>query len=355
MQNDNNTISNCLKMSIILALSFVLSLGLQFVHIEEHITTLFVFAVFLVALVADKCWYGIVSAVIGTLMVNYAFTFPYFVLNFTIPANLLSAVIMIIIALLTSALTSENKRQQLLKTENEKERMRANLLRAVSHDLRTPLTSIYGSSSLLMESSDTMTETQKTEMLQGIKEDAQWLVQMVENLLSITRIDEGKVKIIKTPIVIDELIDSVVMKFAKRYPHQEIDLVLPEEIVIVPMDALLIEQVLLNLLENAMIHAEGMTHLALNVIHSKNVVIFEVMDNGCGIEEERMKALFTGTFEPEEGKADTQKHNTGIGLSVCATIIKAHDGIISAENRKEGGAVFSFTLAKEEEQDGQQK
>lgn len=194
MQNDNNTISNCLKMSIILALSFVLSLGLQFVHIEEHITTLFVFAVFLVALVTDKCWYGIVSAVIGTLMVNYAFTFPYFVLNFTIPANLLSAVIMIIIALLTSALTSENKRQQLLKTENEKERMRANLLRAVSHDLRTPLTSIYGSSSLLMESSDTMTETQKTEMLQGIKEDAQWLVQMVENLLSITRIDEGSIK-----------------------------------------------------------------------------------------------------------------------------------------------------------------
>jgi len=81
---------------------------------------------------------------------------------------------MSIIALLTSALTSENKRQQLLKTENEKERMRANLLRAVSHDLRTPLTSIYGSSSLLMESSDTMTETQKTEMLQGIKENAQW-------------------------------------------------------------------------------------------------------------------------------------------------------------------------------------
>ncbi|MBQ7888577.1 MAG: PAS domain-containing sensor histidine kinase [Erysipelotrichaceae bacterium] len=355
MKKKNSILNNIIRTALILILTFLLSLALQYVHIEEHITTLFVFSVFLVSLMTDGYWYGIASAVIGTLMVNYAFTFPYFALNFTIPANLLSAVIMITLALMTSALTTENKRQQSIKAESEKERMRANLLRAVSHDLRTPLTSIYGSSSVLLESGNTMTQTQKEEMLKGICEDSQWLVQMVENLLSITRIDEGKVKIIKTPMVVEELIDSVMVKFSKRYPEFDVELTLPEEIIIVPMDALLIEQVLFNLLENAMIHAQEMTQLSLSVHSTKHEVIFEVADNGCGIEEERMKALFTGTFEPEEGKADTQKHNTGIGLSVCATIIKAHDGKIHAENLKDGGALFRFTLAKEEEQDGQQK
>jgi two-component system sensor histidine kinase KdpD len=167
---------------LILTLSFFMSVGLQYAGIEEHITTLFVFAVFLVSLNTEGYWYGIFSAISGTLMVNYAFTFPYFSLNFTIGANLLSAVIMIALALMTSTLISQNKRQQLIKAESEKERMRANLLRAVSHDLRTPLTSIYGSSSVLIESSDTMSTDQKDKMLKGIKEDSQWLIQMVENL-----------------------------------------------------------------------------------------------------------------------------------------------------------------------------
>ncbi len=344
---------NLIRTAIILILAFCLSIGLQSAGIVEHVTTLFVFAVFLVSLLTEGYWYGIAAAVIGTLMVNYAFTFPYFALNFTFGANLLSAVMMIALALMTCTLTSENKRQQVIKAESEKERMRANLLRAVSHDLRTPLTSIYGSSSVLLENNETLSEVQKQDMLTGIKEDAQWLIQMVENLLSITRIDEGKIKIIKTPTVVDELIDSVIVKFSKRYPHQEVDIVLPETIVLVAMDALLMEQVLFNLLENAMIHAHGMKHLSLRVLPVKNNVVIEIEDDGCGIETSKMNDLFTGTFQPEEGKEDRKKRNTGIGLSVCATIIKAHDGSISAVNTTEGGALFRIILQKEEE-DGQQ-
>ena len=339
---------------LILTLSFFMSVGLQYAGIEEHITTLFVFAVFLVSLNTEGYWYGIFSAIAGTLMVNYAFTFPYFALNFTIGANLLSAVIMIALALMTSTLISQNKRQQLIKAESEKERMRANLLRAVSHDLRTPLTSIYGSSSVLIENSETMSTEQKEKMLKGIKEDSQWLIQMVENLLSITRIDDGKVKIIKTPTVVDELIDSVMTKFSKRYPGQDVDVLLPDSIELVPMDALLIEQVLLNLLENAMHHARNMTQLSLHVTALKKQIVFEVIDNGCGIEINKMNDLFTGIFEPKDGQADTRRRNSGIGLSVCATIIKAHDGTISAENRPSGGALFRFILEKEEDNDGQQ-
>ena len=171
---------------------------------------------------------------------------------------------------------------------------------------------------------------------------------MVENLLSVTKIEEGKVKLIKTPTVLDELIDSVIVKFKKHYPTQEIDLDIPEEIVLIAMDAILIEQVLINLLENAVQHATGMTKLSLKVYVIDNKAIFEIKDNGCGIAKERLETIFQGNYEKSESLYDSQKRNAGIGLSVCATIIKAHDGSIHVENNKDGGAKFRFSLDIEE-------
>lgn len=335
---------------IVMGTSFGISVLLQDdLNIPEHVTTTIAFAVFLVSLITRGYIYGILSAVIGTLAINYAFTFPYFRLNFTIPTNLFSAITMIIIAVLTSALTTKVKHQEAVKAESEKERMRANLLRAVSHDLRTPLTTIYGSATALLENREHMTAEQETKILRGIREDSEWLVRMVENLLSITRIDSGRVRIDKAPTVLEELIDSCVLKFKKRYPDQELQIELPEELVLIPMDALLVEQVIINLLENAVQHAAGMTQLALRVFLLGGLAVFEIQDDGCGIREDRLPGLFTGVFPPSDKGADSQRRNAGIGLSVCATIIKAHGGDIRAENRKSGGAVFRFTLALEEE------
>ena len=314
---------------------------------------MFIFAVFLISLLTNGYVYGIVAAFISMIAVNYAFTFPFFSINFMIPVNMISAIIMIVIAILTSTLTTQIKRHEAMKAEGEKERMRANLLRAVSHDLRTPLTTIYGSAATLLENRDTLEEEQQTKILQGIKEDSEWLVRMVENLLSITRIDSGNVKIIKTPIVLEELIDSVIVKFRKRYPDFDITLDLPEDIVVIPMDAMLIEQVIVNILENAIQHAEGMTELILRVFVLGKQAIFEIKDNGCGISKEKLPYIFSGYYENKEEPSDGQKRNTGIGLSVCKTIIKAHGGDISAENIKGGGAVFRFTLDTEEEIDAQ--
>ena len=170
-------------------------------------------------------------------------------------------------------------------------------------------------------------------MLQGMKEDSQWLTRMVENLLSVTRLDGGNVKIIKTPVVLEELIDSVLLKFKKRYPNQAVSVDIPDAFITIPMDALLIEQVLVNLLDNAVEHAEGMTKLKLVVFIINKKAVFEISDNGCGIEPERLKTIFSGYG----GGAPTDtKINSGIGLSVCATIIKAHGGDIRAENLKDG-------------------
>ena len=342
-------LKNVLFTIIILIVAFGVSVLLQDVlTIQEHVTTVFVFAVFLVSLCTDGYWYGIITALVGMLAVNWAFTFPFFEFNFIIPENLLSAVIMIVVSILTNMLTTKVKRSEEIKAIGEKEQMRANLLRAVSHDLRTPLTTIYGASSTMIENYESVPDEQKLKILGGIKEDAQWLIRMVENLLSVTKIEEGKVKLIKTPTVLDELIDSVIVKFKKHYPTQEIDLDIPEEIVLIAMDAILIEQVLINLLENAVQHATGMTKLSLKVYVIDNKAIFEIKDNGCGIAKERLETIFQGNYEKSESLYDSQKRNAGIGLSVCATIIKAHDGSIHVENNKDGGAKFRFSLDIEE-------
>lgn len=332
----------------IFLLALVSSLIFERLDVREHITTVFAFAVFMISLSTDGYVYGVISAVVGTLVINYAFTYPFYALDFITPVNLVSAVIMTTIAVLTGTLTTKLKTYEAMKAESEKERMQANLLRAVSHDLRTPLTTIYSASSALLENEKNLTEEQQKMILKSIREDSDWLMRMVENLLSITRIDRGRIKIIKTPTVLDELIDSVMAKFIKRYPNQEVSLELPEEIVVVPMDAILIEQVLVNILENAVLHAKGMKNLSLRVFTRGEQAVFEIADDGCGISEERRKYIFTSYFEPRDEGADSRKRNMGIGLSVCATIIKAHDGSISAENKKNGGAVFRFALDKEE-------
>lgn len=335
---------------IILGLCFFASVLMQdVIGIPEHVTTAFAFAVFLVSLVTDGYFFGLTAAAASVLLVNYAFTFPYFALNFIIPSNFFSAVVLAVISVMTSALTTKVKLQEALKAESQRERMRANLLRAVSHDLRTPMTTIYGSITALRESGSGLTEEQKDRMLLGIQEDAQWLVRMVENLLSVTRMDEGAVRLNMTPTALDELVDSVLVKFRKRYPQQTVELDLPETLVMIPMDALLIEQVLINILENAVQHAEGMTRLTLKVTASDGRAEFSVTDDGRGIRPDKLPLLFTGTIGATE--REDSGRNAGIGLSLCASILRAHGSAIRAENLPAGGAVFYFALRTEETAD----
>ena len=225
---------------------------------------------------------------------------------------------MLIVAVSTSTLNIRIRDQEKLRSENEKERMRGNLLRAISHDLRTPLTSIYGSSSTLISKYDALPKEQQLKLLGEIQEDSEWLIRMVENLLSVTRIDGAKVEVVKTPTVLDELIDSVLMKFSKKYPNQKVITQIPEEFVDIPMDSLLIEQVLLNLLENAVFHAKGMTELTLSVSLVGDKAVFEVADNGCGIPDDALQKIFTGSYEKSAAPVDGTRSNMGIGLSVCA-------------------------------------
>lgn len=336
--------------AVLLISCFGLCLLIQNVYGEDNalIPAIFVLGVFLTSVLTQGYVFGVSAALLSVLAVNFAFTFPFFAFDFTVPENIISAVILLVVTVITCGLTTKIKRQEAMKAESEKERMRANLLRAVSHDLRTPLTTIYGAGSALYDNFENFNEEQCRQMLKSITEDAQWLSRMVENLLSVTRLDGANVDIIKTNTALDELVDSVLVKFSKRYPNTKVDVDIPEDFVFIPMDAMLIEQVIINLLENSVQHAVGMTHLRLKVTLENEKVAFEIIDNGCGIAENRIKSIFSGAAYDTTVPPDGKKNNAGIGLSVCAAIVKAHGGEITAANLKSGGCVFRFVLKTEE-------
>lgn len=333
----------------ILALCFLAGLVISHIFGEDSgVPAVFVLGVLGISVVTEGYIFGIISALLSVLAVNYAFTFPYFAFDFMDVGNVISGVVLLCCAGLVCGLTARLKKQDMIKAESEKERMRANLLRAVSHDLRTPLTTIYGSSSALLENYQELSQEQSRRILEGIREDSLWLNRMVENLLSITKLDGEGVKVIKTETVLDELVDSILVKFAKSYPDQKVKIYLPDSFVTIPMDALLIEQVAINILENAVQHAKGMTELVFAVYIKAGKAYFEIIDNGCGIPPAKLDKIFMGNMSTEE-MADGGKRNAGIGLSVCASIIKAHGGLIEAENLKCGGSIFRFVLDMEEE------
>ena len=209
---------NIIRAGITLFAGFLICLLLQY-YLDNGflIPSVLVLCVFLISVYTDGYVYGIVGAISSVFIVNFAFTFPYFRISLSMPENVVSVFIMLAITLVTCYLTSKIRYQEQIKSESEKEKMRANLLRAVSHDLRTPLTTIYGAGSALLENGAEFSDEQRNKLLSGIKEDSQWLCRMVENLLSVTRLDGDNVKIVKTPTPLDELIDSVLVKFHKHY------------------------------------------------------------------------------------------------------------------------------------------
>ena len=354
MAKRKHILADCIFTVVILLGVFGLNLLLQNRFQTQTMTPMiFVLGVFLVSWRTQGYLWGIAASLISVLAVNWAFTYPYWAFDLISPECISSAVVMLIVATMTGTLTTRLKQQEKLKADTEKERMRGNLLRAVSHDLRTPLTSIYGACSAMMENLEDLPKEKQRKFLEDIRSDAQWLNRMVENLLSVTRVDADKVRLSKNSTVLEELIDALLVKFRKHYPRQKVDVQIPEEFVSIPMDAVLIEQVLMNLLENAVFHAHGMQNLWLTVELVGHKAVFSVADDGCGIPAERLPHLFTGLLD-SEAPIDSTRNNMGIGLSVCSTIVKAHGGEMRAENRPSGGAVFRFALELEETYDVEQ-
>ena len=241
-------------------------------NIDLHQDTTYVAVIFLLDVFLTAYWtngyvLGIITAVAGVFSVDYIFTYPYWHISFTLTGFPLTFLVMMTISVLTAAVTSRAKQTEAVRREAEKEKMYADLLRAVSHDIRTPLTGIVGATNVLLE--------------------------------------------------------------------QDVELML------VPMDPLLIEQVLVNLMENAVIHG-GTSRIDITLTQQGDNAVFTVADNGKGIPLHLLGKLFDGAARSD--RTSDGKRSMGIGLSVCRTVVHAHGGTIRGENKKDGGACFTVTL-----------
>lgn len=240
-----------------------------------------------------------------------------------------------------------NEREN-IRIKMEREHLRSNLLRGISHDLRTPLTAIVGASGVILEDVDKLDLESIKKLVKDINEESLWLNNLVENILNMTRIGEGKMVIQKQDEVVDDIIDEALRHISGLINNRNIDVSFPDEVISVPMDGKLIVQVLINLLDNAIKHTKENEEIHLNVFTKDSNIVFEVADEGCGIDEKIKDSLFK-SFVTSGSKVIDGKRGMGLGLAICKAIVNAHGGEITAENRDGKGAVFKFTLPLMEE------
>ncbi len=242
-------------------------------------------------------------------------------------------------------------KQQEAQVLVETEKARSSFLRAISHDLRTPLTTILGASAVLVENGEDLDMETRARLANGIYDDCGWLLNMVENLLSVTRIHNANMSVEKTVEAAEEVVAGAVSAVRKRFTDASVAISMPEKLLLVPMDGILISQVLTNLMDNALRHGGDTAdlHITVSVAKIRGNAEFVVADNGKGIHYERLPRLFemhsSGGLRPEDAS-----RGLGMGLSICKTIIEAHGGTIHGANRPQGGAEFRFILPLEEDE-----
>ena len=246
---------------------------------------------------------------------------------------------------LENARNAREKEESILLAENE--RLRANLLRAVSHDLRTPLTSIMGNADNLITSGETLDPATRAQVYHDIYNDAQWLTGMVENLLSASRMNEGKLNLNITTELMDDLIGEAVRHLGKRLDAFVFEWRKPDQLLFVRADARLIVQVILNLLDNAMKYTQPGSRIWIRTGKENGEVRVRVEDDGPGIPDDQKPHIFD-LFYTSGNPAGDSRRGLGVGLALCQSILKAHDGRIWVTDRIPRGVCFEFALPEEE-------
>jgi len=229
----------------------------------------------------------------------------------------------------------------------EQEKLRANLLRTISHDLRTPLTSISGNADNLLANDEVFDIETRRQIYADIREDSEWLISLVENLLSVSRMGDGKSDIRMSAEVVSDVIDEAVRRTEKNASEHKLTVKGSDGILLARMDARLIVQVLINLIDNAIKYTPSGSEIEISAVEKDNEIAITVADNGHGIADEIKSRVFDMFYTGAEKIADSRR-SLGLGLALCKSIVNAHGGEITVTDNKPHGAVFTFTLPKEE-------
>ena len=249
------------------------------------------------------------------------------------------------------AISLENKKIAREKEESEllakNEKMRANLLRAISHDLRTPLTSISGNADNLLSNGDGFDVDTKHQIYTDIYNDAVWLTNLVENLLSVTRLEDGNMKLNKSAELIDEIIAEALNHINKRSVEHKITVCESDDIMLVDVDARLIVQVIINIVDNAIKYTPNGSEITISTERKDDMISVSIADNGNGIADDIKGKVFDMFYTGANKIADSRR-SLGLGLALCKTIISAHGGEITVSDNNPHGAVFTFTLPVKE-------
>ncbi|HEX3018219.1 MAG TPA: sensor histidine kinase KdpD [Caproicibacter sp.] len=236
-----------------------------------------------------------------------------------------------------------NEAQKQATMESEKERLRANLLRAISHDLRTPLTSISGNASVLLTNENQIEPNAKRKLYQDIYDDSMWLINLVENLLSVTRIDNGTMSIKMQAELVDEIISEAMKHINRKASEHKLSVNISDDMLMVCADARLIIQVIINIIDNAVQYTAPGSEICVRAFRKDNMAVIEIADNGDGIDDESKKKIFDMFYTANNSRGDSRR-GLGLGLSLCKSIVSAHGGEIYVKDNQPKGSIFGFTL-----------
>ncbi len=245
------------------------------------------------------------------------------------------------------ALAVENLRNAREKEETavlaQNEQLRANLLRTISHDLRTPLTSISGNAQSLLAGGEMLAGETGRQMLMDICEDANWLIQLVENLLAITRIGEGRMKLQTSAQLVDEVMGEALNYIHRIKKERTVETKISDELILAQMDTRLICQVLVNLVDNALKYTPQSASITIAAEKEGANVVISVADTGPGIPKEQQRKVFEMFYTGEHRVADSRR-SLGLGLALCRSIVEAHGGRLWLEDNEPHGCIFTFTI-----------
>ena len=318
---------------------------------EANIIAVYILGVLIISVITSSWMYSFLASVISVLAFNFLFTVPRFTLRAYDPSYPVTFGIMFLVALITGSLASRMKEYARESAQAamqiEKEQLRADLLRSISHDLRTPLTSISGNASNLLSNENEFSQETRMQIYGDIYDDSMWLIKLVENLLSVTRIEDGRMDLRMSAELMDEVIAEAMRHTDRNRDGRKIEVSSDEEFILGKMDARLIVQVVINLVDNAVKYTPEGAQIRIHTGKKDGMVVVSVSDTGPGIPDEQKSKVFdmfyTGTNRAADGR-----RSLGLGLGLCRSIIRAHGGEIWVSDNKPQGAVFTFTLPAEE-------